>query len=245
MLLFLASRLVFISFFLIPWSAFSLTPNSSYFKNIKPVVPIDEPLSYYGNPLSYKMDGKVYQVLRSSKGFHQEGLASWYGSDFHQKRTSSGEPYYMYAITAAHKTLPLPSYVRVTNLNNGRSIVVRVNDRGPFHCDRILDLSYAAARVLGFMQDGTAKVSIDAISMSNYEDPVGQYFLQVASLSKPSNAKKLKSRLEREFRWPVVMGRVMDLYTISVGPFENKNKLEQVRYQLAQIGFDEAFPVIR
>ncbi len=245
MLIKLARRLTFILFFLLSWNLFSNTTSLPYFKAPNPVVPKEEPLSYYGNPLSYKMDDKVYQILRTSKGFHQEGLASWYGADFHRKRTSNGESYDMYAITAAHKTLPLPSYVRVTNLNNGRSIVVRVNDRGPFHCDRVIDLSYAAANALGFIIEGTTKVSIDAMSMPNYEDPVGQYFLQVASLSKPSNAKKLKERLEREYRLPVVMGRITDLYTIAVGPFVNTRKLEQVRYRLAQIGFDKTSPVIR
>lgn len=226
-----------------PYLAYAAGP--TYIDNIKPVVPIDEPLSYYGNPVTYKMDGKVYRVLRSSRGFHQQGLASWYGTDFHHKRTSSGEIYDMYAISAAHKTLPLPSYVRVTNMSNGRSIIVRINDRGPFHSDRVIDLSYAAAHMLGFHKAGTAKVSIDAVSMSSYLDPIGQYFLQVASLSKPSNAKRLKKRLEKEFRWHVVMGRIADLYTIAVGPFDKVEKLEQVRYQLAQIGFDGAFPVIR
>lgn len=221
------------------------TARPVHLKGIKPVVPIDEPLSYYGNPIHYQMDGKTYRVLRSSKDFHQQGLASWYGSDFHRKRTSSGEIFDMYAISAAHKTLPLPSYVKVTNLSNGRSIIVRVNDRGPFHTNRVIDLSYAAAHVLGFLKAGTAKVSIDAVSMSNYNNPVGQYFLQVASLSKPKNARKLKKRLQTEFRWPVVIRQITNLYTISVGPFDKLQKVEQVKYQLAQIGFDGAFPVIR
>lgn len=218
---------------------------SSSKNKLPSILPVDEPISYYGNPISYRNDGKTYHVLKSSRGFRQKGLASWYGADFHRKRTSNGEIYDMYGISAAHKTLPLPSYVKVTNLSNGRSIIVRVNDRGPFHSDRVIDLSYAAASQLGFVHLGTAKVSIEAVSLADYQAPQGEYFVQVASLSMVGNAKRLKRRLEKEFNWPVVLGRISDLYTIAVGPFDQLDKINQVRYQLAQIGFDGAFPVIR
>jgi len=123
----------------------------------------DEPRSRAGNK-SYSVLGKRYQVLDSAHGYAEEGLASYYGNKFHGRRTSSQEVYDMYAFTAAHKTLPLPSFARVTNLDNGRSIVVRVNDRGPFHAGRVIDLSYAAAVKLGYRDRGTARVRVEALT---------------------------------------------------------------------------------
>lgn len=129
-------------------------------------VPRDEPRSRYGNPSNYVVFGKTYHVMSDAEaeGFTQEGLASWYGTKFHGRRTSSGEPYDMYKMTAAHKELPLPSYVRVENIDNGRSVIVRVNDRGPFHDGRIIDLSYAAALKLGVVSTGTAPVKIEVLA---------------------------------------------------------------------------------
>jgi rare lipoprotein A len=126
-------------------------------------VPRVEPRSRYGNPPFYVVFGKRYYVLASSVGYVERGVASWYGPGFHEVNTSTGEPYNMYAMTAAHKTLPLPAYVRVTNLQNGRSIVVRVNDRGPFVGNRIIDLSYTAAYKLDMLRNGTAMVEVRAI----------------------------------------------------------------------------------
>lgn len=122
-----------------------------------------EPRSRAGNK-SYSVLGKRYHVLDSAHGYAEEGLASYYGKKFHGRRTSSQEVYDMYAFTAAHKTLPLPSFARVTNLDNGRSIVVRVNDRGPFHAGRVIDLSYAAAVKLGYRDRGTARVRVEALT---------------------------------------------------------------------------------
>ncbi len=133
-------------------------------QQIADAVPKDEPRSKYGNPQSYVVFGKRYQVRETSKGFVQTGIASWYGSKFHGERTSSGETYDMHAMTAAHKTLPLPCYVEVTNADNGRKAIVKVNDRGPFHEGRIIDLSYAAATRLGVAQTGTANVSIRVVT---------------------------------------------------------------------------------
>ncbi|MEQ3636849.1 septal ring lytic transglycosylase RlpA family protein [Alcanivorax sp.] len=127
-------------------------------------VPKNEPRSRYGNPQSYSVWGKTYQVLPQPDGYVAEGSASWYGQKFHGHRTSSGEPFDMYQFTAAHRSLPLPTYARVTNLDNGKSLVVRVNDRGPFHEDRIIDLSWAAAVRLGIEQSGTGHVRVEAIS---------------------------------------------------------------------------------
>ena len=126
-------------------------------------VPRYEPPSRYGNPDSYRVLGKRYTTLKSNKGFVERGIASWYGTKFHGRRTSSGETYNMYAMTAAHKNLPLPTYVEVTNLDNDRRIIVKVNDRGPFHEGRIIDLSYAAAIKLGINKTGTGRVEIRAI----------------------------------------------------------------------------------
>jgi len=126
-------------------------------------VPRVEPRSRYGNPPSYEVFGKRYYVLSSSVGYVERGVASWYGPGFHQVLTSTREPYDMYGMTAAHKTLPLPCYVRVTNLQNGRSVVVRVNDRGPFVGNRIIDLSYTAAAKLDMLRNGTAMVEVRSI----------------------------------------------------------------------------------
>ncbi len=139
------------------------------FSRIPDAVPRAEPKSRGGNPASYVVLGKRYQVLDSSEGFVQRGVASWYGSKFHGRLTSNGEVYDMYQMTAAHKTLPIPTYVQVTNLFTNRSVVVRVNDRGPFHDDRIIDLSYAAARKLGITGDGTALVEVRAIDPTRPE----------------------------------------------------------------------------
>src|ERR1022692_2851760 len=129
-------------------------------------VPRVEARSRSGNPPFYEVFGKRYYVMPSSIGYVERGVASWYGPGFHEVRTSAGEPYDMYAMTAAHKTLPLPAYVRVINLQNGRSIVVRVNDRGPFVGNRIIDLSYTAAAKLDMLRNGTALVEVRAIDPS-------------------------------------------------------------------------------
>lgn len=135
---------------------------------IKDAEPRDEPQVRAGNPPVYVIKGKQYRTLKSHHGFKQAGYASWYGTKFHGRNTSNGEKYDMYAMTAAHKTLPIPCYVRVTRDDNGKSIIVRVNDRGPFVDGRIIDLSYAAATKLGITQSGTAKVHIEAIDVGKY-----------------------------------------------------------------------------
>jgi rare lipoprotein A len=134
--------------------------------SVPDAMPRIEPRSRYGNPPFYEVFGKRYYVLSSSVGYWERGVASWYGPGFHKVRTSTGEPYDMYGMTAAHRTLPLPAYVRVTNLQNGRSIVVRVNDRGPFVGNRIIDLSYTAAAKLDMLRNGTALVEVRAIDPS-------------------------------------------------------------------------------
>jgi rare lipoprotein A len=127
-------------------------------------VPRDEPRSAFGNPPFYVVAGHRYAVLPSASGYVERGVASWYGTEFHGLRTSTGEPYDMFAMTAAHKTLPLPCYARVTNLSNGRSVVVRINDRGPFVANRIIDLSYSAATRLDMIRNGTAFVQVEVLT---------------------------------------------------------------------------------
>ena len=126
-------------------------------------VPKPELKSRYGNPETYEIDGVTYRVLETSEGYREQGVASWYGGFFHGRRTSSGDVYDMYQMTAAHTTLPLPTYVKVTNIENGRTVVLRVNDRGPFVGGRIIDLSYVAARKLGIVEKGTALVDVEAL----------------------------------------------------------------------------------
>jgi len=140
-------------------------PEPMPLEDIPDVVPRAEPPSASGNMLEYEQSGGWYRVLDTSRGYDETGVASWYGRQFHGRRTSSGEPFDMYAVSAAHRTLPLPSYVHVTNLDNGRSIIVRVNDRGPFHEPdrRIIDLSYAAAVKIGMAGSGTANVRVRAM----------------------------------------------------------------------------------
>lgn len=138
---------------------------------IPAVVPHQEARSRYGNPRSYVVGKHRYHVLSNSSGYKERGIASWYGTKFHGRRTSIGEPYDMLAMTAAHKTLPLPTYVEVTNLNNGRKVIVRINDRGPFKDNRIIDLSYAAATKLGIAASGTGLVEVRALDPATYQHP--------------------------------------------------------------------------
>ena len=127
-------------------------------------VPGDETPSRYGNPASYTVLGKTYTLAPACKGYHDRGIASWYGTQFHGGRTSDGETYDMYAMTAANKVVPIPCYARVTNLQNGKSVVVKINDRGPFVDNRLIDLSYAAASRLEMLGNGTALVDVQAVA---------------------------------------------------------------------------------
>jgi peptidoglycan lytic transglycosylase len=150
--------------------------------------PRAEPRSRHGNPPFYDVFGKRYYVLSSSTAYVERGVASWYGPGFHKVRTSTGEQYDMYGMTAAHKTLPLPAYVRVTNLQNGRSVVVRVNDRGPFVGNRIIDLSYTAASRLDMLRNGTAMVEVRALDFPATTADPGAPLLSAAPAS-PSNGQ--------------------------------------------------------
>ena len=165
-----------------------------------------------GYPKPYRVFGKWYQPLPDSKGFRQRGIASWYGKDFHGKKTSNGETYNMYAMTAAHKTLPLGTYVRVHNLENNRALDVRINDRGPFVRGRIIDLSYTAAKELGLLGPGTAKVEIVALGTPASTDGgtgrtfvqgdyySGNFTFQVGAFVNRENAERLRRKLEEQYK---------------------------------------------
>lgn len=153
-------------------------------------VPKPEPLAKYGNMRAYDISGKRYHVMKSSKNYSATGIASWYGTMFHSRKTSSGERYDMLGMTAAHTTLPLPTYVRVTNLKNHREVIVKVNDRGPFKSNRIIDLSYVAAKKLGMLGRGTAHVRVTAIDPYTYgRKPI---YAKKSSTHKYASAHKKK-----------------------------------------------------
>ena len=159
----------------------------------------DEPRARYGNPPFYEVGGRRYVVLESAVGYVEQGVASWYGPDFHGGRTATGETYDMHAMTGAHPTLPLPTWVRVTNLENGRSVVVRLNDRGPFARDRIIDLSRAAAEALDMVRAGTARVEVRSLATGGAA-PAGAtaaYYAQAGAFTSRDNAEALARRLRQ------------------------------------------------
>ncbi|RUR16009.1 septal ring lytic transglycosylase RlpA family protein [Legionella sp. km535] len=209
--------------------------------SFKEPVPASEPLSRYGNPSEYFVDGKAYKVMQSSSGYKTRGVASWYGTKFHKQRTSSGEPYNMYVMTAAHKTLPLPTYVKVKNLDNGRVAVVKVNDRGPFHADRVIDLSYAAALKLGVFPKGTANVEIETLKGPS---GVAHYYLQAGAFSSEVLAKRLKEKLVHITPSPVFIEHYQQHYVVRVGPFGNKAMSDNLKKMLAQNGVSGSFSVL-
>ncbi len=190
-------------------------------------------------PEIYTVFGQSYQVLDSATGYYATGLASWYGRKFHGRLTSSGEPFDMFQLTAAHRSLPIPVYARVTNLDNGRSTIVRVNDRGPFHSDRIIDLSYAAAVKLGFADQGTARVRVETL-----EEAPARFVLQAGAFSDLAAADRLKDRLVELTGAPAYVVKVADdaLYRVRVGPVAGRP--EALRLQAQIVGARIAEPMI-
>lgn len=229
---------------------------------IPDAVPQSEPRSKRGNPPFYEVFGKRYFVMDSAAGYVERGVASWYGPGFHAASTSNGERYDMYGMTAAHKTLPLPTYVQVTNLGNGRSVVVRVNDRGPFKDGRIIDLSYTAAAKLDLLRAGTAFVEVRALASGQTSPapptvtstPVGaaapqtpaagEMFVQAGAFSNEANATKLAAQLharglDKSFvRQDTVNGQV--LYRVRVGPIPSVTEFDRVLARLKALGIDDA-----
>lgn len=212
-------------------------------------IPKMEPRSKQGNPPFYEVFGRRYFVLPSAEGYRERGVASWYGPGFHRGKTSNGEPYDMHAMSAAHKTLPLPSYVRVTNLKNGRSVVVRVNDRGPFKDTRVIDLSRTAAMKLDMVREGTAFVEVEAIDTTAMEpaEPVAKpagLFVQAGAFGDKANAERLVQRLRTDgvanatVRQDEVNGRT--LYRVRVGPVPTVNEFDATVARLRHLGLQDA-----
>lgn len=228
--------------------------------NIPDAAPRAEPRSRRGNPSSYVVFGKRYQVMSSSEGFVERGIASWYGTKFHGRTTSSGEKYDMYAMTAAHKNLPLPTYVEVTNLNNGRRTVVKVNDRGPFHQNRVIDLSYAAATKLGIIGEGTGMVEVRAInpaqplprtaSQPAVEQPAARrgLFLQVGAFSSRHNADQLRERLATSLSQSIRIQQAehqgSSVFRVQVGPLTSITLADNLSQQLSRLGISDSRVII-
>lgn len=195
-------------------------------------VPKVEPLAKYGNMPSYKVFGKRYYTMKSSQNFEQVGIASWYGTQFHAQRTSSGERYDMLGMTAAHKTLPLPTYLEVTNLKNHRTIIVKVNDRGPFESNRILDLSYVAAKKLGMMGKGTALVKIKAINPRTWNiesDPI----LMAREETKRNQKHHTFTPIWQAHHKPAPAALPFGTY-LQVGAFKDKQRALKLQQRLAR-----------
>ena len=223
-------------------------------ETIPNAIPKREPKSRYGNPKSYVVFGKRYYVMDSSKGYIEKGIASWYGTKFHGRRTSSGETYDMYAMTAAHKSLPLPTYVKVTNLSNDKFIVVKVNDRGPFHENRIIDLSYTAAIKLDIIQKGTGLVEVKAIDPEEpkednlvKDDKIStqdtSFYIQVGTFSKLESAKILKQKLgsfgDNLIKISNVIVSGNTLYRVRIGPFTDTKLSDSIVSKLSDFGIFE------
>lgn len=243
-------------------------PESRPGRGEAPRVGRTEPRSERGNPPFYDVLGKRYHVLPTSAGYVQRGVASWYGRDFHGLSTSSGETYNMHAMTAAHTTLPLPTWVEVTNLTNGRRIVVKVNDRGPFVDNRLIDLSFAAATALDMVRDGTARVEVRAIgaplqsvrqelAVASTEQSLGvlpapapteQMFVQVGAFSQRDNAERLLQRLRASgFVNPTLVSapeerRVM--HRVRLGPIRDSVEFDQLNARLRSMGVSGARLVV-
>jgi rare lipoprotein A len=221
------------------------------FASVPDAVPRAELRSKRGNPPFYDVMGKRYFVLPSADGYVERGVASWYGPTFHGVSTSMGEPYDMYGMTAAHKTLPLPAYARVTNLKNGRSIVVRINDRGPFVSNRIIDLSYSAAAKLDMLREGTTLVEVRTLSVNApdtltrvSESPLPDLYMQAGAFSDQGNAQRLLERLhEAGFTNAAVVSPLdakTHLYRVRLGPITSVAQFDQFAARLAKLGIADA-----
>lgn len=213
--------------------------------HIEGAQPKYEPYSLGGNK-NYTLRGKSYTVVKDAKGFKESGQASWYGKKFHGHLTSNGEVYDMYSMSAAHKTLPLPSYVKVKNLDNGKETIVRVNDRGPFHDGRIIDLSYAAASKLDVIKTGTANVEIEVIivekpSSQHKLDQHPEYTIQVAASPHKDRIDELSKQLAEKLSVETFLTPVNSNYRLMLGPFKDYKQTQDVLEQVQKIGYPSAF----
>lgn len=232
--------------------------------DVADAVPREEPLARYGNHSPYEVFGKKYTVMSSASGYREVGTASWYGSKFHGRRTSSGEPYDMHLATAAHKSLPLPTYAEVTNLDNGRTVVVKINDRGPFKGNRIIDLSYGAALRLGMIGTGTARVEVRALSSSGRSSGTGMVaggstgssasagkpsghglFLQMGAFKDRDGAETLVKALRRDDMEPVSINKQGGYHKVWLGPYLNEDQANAIILRAVELGFDRPHKVKR
>ena len=229
--------------------------------DVADAVPRAEPLARYGNQSPYEVFGKKYTVMRSNKDYHEQGVASWYGSKFHGRRTSSGEPYDMHLATAAHKSLPLPSYAVVTNLDNGRKVVVKINDRGPFKSGRLIDMSYGAALRLDMIATGTARVDVRVIDVDSGSTELkiadtavdrgvdagnnGETWLQAGAYGRREGAEQLVGRLEQADVSPVTIHKTGNLFRVWLGPYLSSVELESVIARVIELGFERPHRVRR
>ncbi|MCP5345634.1 MAG: septal ring lytic transglycosylase RlpA family protein [Pseudomonadales bacterium] len=234
---------------------------------IPDVVPEPVHRTQAGNRSPYTVLGKTYRVMATEEGYSARGVASWYGEKFHGHQTSNGEIFDMYKASAAHKTLPIPSFVRVTNLDNNRSIIVRVNDRGPFHGDRLIDLSYAAAVKLGYATRGTARVQLDAIlppaqagetrGLAVAAIPVAlppvsggeKWYLQVGAFSDAGAAQRLSTQLREITTLPVFIQEVVSdsrqrLHRVRVGPILDSNEIRAITERVVAANLGSPYTVI-
>jgi rare lipoprotein A len=211
------------------------------------------------NMRPYTIRGVRYQPLKTGKGFSDEGHASWYGQKFHGHRTANGEIYDMYEMSAAHKTLPLPSFVRVTNVKNGKQVVVRVNDRGPFHSGRVIDLSYAAALKLDVLKHGVADVKLDVIHVDqagkvtvgrsptitneNTGKTNKQLFIQVAALQNKTQIDKLANGLNNLYQHSYKTKFEKGIYKLHLGPMKNEHEADKLLNELKNNSYPGAYKV--
>ena len=201
-----------------------------------------------GGNKNYTLRGHHYNIEKEPEGFKERGVASWYGVKFHGHMTSNGETYDMYSMSAAHKTLPLPSYLKVTNLDNGKTVVVRVNDRGPFHSGRVVDLSYAAAYKLGVVQTGTANVEIEAITVEkvgNENRTIASAtdgdVIQVAASQNFGRTQTLLNDLSKKLSVASFIDSEDNNHRVLLGPFSDEDLLQQTLEQVKKLGFNSAF----
>lgn len=224
--------------------------------DVKDAVPRNEPRASYGNHSPYEVFGEKYRVMDSARGYQDRGIASWYGSKFHGRRTSSGEPYDMHLATAAHKTLPLPTYAEVTNLDNGLKVIVKINDRGPFKEDRLIDLSYAAAIRLDMIAKGTANVELRVIDTSHMPAPTESelrvasvtggdetVFLQMGAYGTKDGAQELVGRLESADLKPASVNEGKSMYRVWIGPFTTAREVDAMIQRAIELGFDRPYRV--
>lgn len=229
----------------LPGPAATTRPSDAQLLALPDAVPVAEPRARLGNPPFYEVFGQRYTILPTASGYVERGVASWYGPDFHGVRTSVGEPYDMYSMTAAHRTLPLPAYARVTNLKNGRSIVVRINDRGPFKANRIIDLSYAGALKLDMVREGTTMVEVRALEPDQAAAPPpavapASIFAQAGAFAVEDNGRRLRDRLAAAGVGNVILrgdeagGRT--IYRVRIGPIDSVAAFDALVARLHSLG---------